>query len=112
MDVDYVFAGLVVANRDRAAVWYERLFGRPADFFPNDAEAVWRLADTASVYLLADKDRAGQGVMTLIVTDLDSRLGISGRGIAAGPIEDIEGVGRKSVTKDPDSKAVAFAELR
>ena len=34
MDVDYVFAGLVVQNRDKAAAWYQRLFGRPPDLLP------------------------------------------------------------------------------
>ena len=66
MNINYVFAGLVVVNRDQAAAWYERLFGRPPDFLPNDAEAVWQLADTASVYLVADADRAGHGIMALV----------------------------------------------
>ena len=57
MNISYAFAGLVVANRDQAAAWYERLFGRPPTFLPNDAEAVWQVADTASVYLLADANR-------------------------------------------------------
>ena len=47
MGITYVFAGLVVANRNQAAAWYERLLGRPPDFLPNDAEAVWQVAGTA-----------------------------------------------------------------
>jgi hypothetical protein len=43
MDTNYVFAGLVVKNRDHAAAWYERLLGRPPTFLPNDAEAVCRI---------------------------------------------------------------------
>jgi predicted enzyme related to lactoylglutathione lyase len=112
MDITYAFAGLVVTNRDRAAAWYERLFGRPPTFLPNDAEAVWQVAGTASVYLLADTDRAGRGVMALVVDDLDATLAeIAGRGIAAGAIEEIPGAGRKAVITDPDGNVVSFVEI-
>jgi hypothetical protein len=111
MTITYVFAGLVV-NRDQAAAWYERLLGRPPDFLPNDAEAVWQLADTASVYLVADADRAGCGVVTLVVDDLDASLTeIDGRGIVPGTIQEIPGAGRKSVMTDPDGNAVAIVEI-
>ena len=112
MGITYVFAGLVVANRNQAAAWYERLLGRPPDFLPNDAEAVWQVAGTASVYLLADADRAGRGVMTLVVDDLGASLAeIAGRGIVTGAIEVIPGAGRKAVITDPDGNAVSIVEI-
>lgn len=108
----YVFAGLVVTNRDRAAAWYERLFGRPPSFLPNDAEAVWQVAGTASVYVLADPDRAGRGIIGLVVDDLDASLAeIAGRGIVAGAVEEIPGAGRKAVIADPDGNEVALIEI-
>jgi predicted enzyme related to lactoylglutathione lyase len=112
MDINYVFAGLVVVNRDQAAAWYERLLGRSPDFLPNDAEAVWQVAGTASVYLVADADRAGRGVMALVVDDLAASLAeIASRGIVTGAIEEIPGVGRKSVITDPDGNAVSLLEI-
>jgi hypothetical protein len=99
MGITYVFAGLVVVNRDQAAAWYERLLGRPPDFLPNDAEAVWQVADTASVYLVADDD---------LVASLAE---IAGRGIVPGAIEEIPGAGRKSVIRDPDGNAVSLVEI-
>lgn len=112
MNVSYVFACLVVTNRDRARTWYEGLFGRPPDFLPYEAEAVWQVAGTASVYILADPDRAGHSVLTLLVEDLDSSLAeIAGRGIIPGPIEEIPGAGRKSAMTDPDGNVVAMVEL-
>jgi hypothetical protein len=112
MGITYVFAGLVVANRNQAAAWYERLLGRPPDFLPNDAEAVWQVAGTASLYLLADADRAGRGVMTLVVDDLGASLAeIAGRGIVTGAIEEIPGAGRKAVMTDPDGNAVSLVEI-
>ena len=112
MGITYVFAGLVVANRNQASAWYERLLGRPPDFLPNDAEAVWQVAGTASVYLLADPDRAGRGVMALVVDDLGASLAeIAGRGIVPGAIEEIPGAGRKAVITDPDGNAVSIVEI-
>ncbi|HEX8919415.1 MAG TPA: hypothetical protein VF898_12995, partial [Chloroflexota bacterium] len=98
LSITYAFACFLVTDRDRAMTWYERLLGRPPTFIPNDAEAVWQVATTASMYLLADPERAGQGVMTLVVDDLDASVAeIARRGIPTGPIEEIPGAGRKSV---------------
>jgi len=112
MDITYVFAGLVVANRNQAAAWYERLLGRPPDFLPNDTEAVWQVAGTASVYLLADANRAGRGVLALVVDDLDVSLAqIAGREIMNWAIEEVPGAGRKAVMTDPDGNAVSLLEI-
>jgi hypothetical protein len=112
MNISYVFAGLVVRNRDQAAAWHERLLGRPPDFLPNDAEAVWQVAGTASVYLLVDKERAGRGVTALVVDDLDAVLSeVGGRGFEPGRIEVIPGAGRKSVISDPDGNSISILEI-
>lgn len=111
MNVDYAFAGLVVSDRDRAADWYARLLGRPADMFPNDAEATWRLTESASLYLLADPSQAGRGVFLLIVPDLDAELAaIAARGIAVTAIKETP-AGRKGMFTDPDGNSVALAQL-
>jgi predicted enzyme related to lactoylglutathione lyase len=79
---------------------------------PNDAEAAWQLAPTASLYLVADPDHAGHGVVTLIVSDLGSYLTeISSRGIMTGAIEQIPGAGRRSRLTDPDGNTVSITEL-
>ncbi len=112
MNVSYAFAGLLVRNRDEAVAWYERLLGRPPTFLPNDAEAVWQLADTASLYLLADAGRAGGGITTLVVDDLPATLTeITRRGVDTGAIEEIPGAGRKAVIADPDGNAVSIVEI-
>jgi catechol 2,3-dioxygenase-like lactoylglutathione lyase family enzyme len=112
MPIEYVFAGLPVSRLDAAVDWYERLVGRPPDRFPNEDEAVWQLADAVSLYLLADPNRAGNGLMALIVDHLDSELdAMQERGIAIGPIEAREGVYRKSVITDPDGNQVQVIQL-
>lgn len=112
MDISYVFACLPVSNRDQAVTWYERLLDRPPTFVPNDFEAVWQLAQTASLYVIADADRAGRSITTLVVDDLDTSLrGIAERGIVTGAIEEIPGAGLKSVITDPDGNAISIVQI-
>ncbi len=112
MSINYVFAGLVVSNRDEAAAWYERLFGKPPEFLPNESEAVWQVANTASVYLLADAQRAGRSIMALNVDDLEARLeDIRKRGIECDPPDEIPGSGLKCVIRDPDGNEISLLQI-
>jgi len=72
MEVTHTFAGVPVANFGAAYDWYERLFGRPADMRPHNREAVWRLTPNGSVYVVEDSERAGSGLVTLALNDLDA----------------------------------------
>jgi hypothetical protein len=74
LPIKQVFAGVPVADLGPALAWYERLLGRPADSAPNENEAVWHVADGASVYVVADADRAGNALLTLIVDGLEAHL--------------------------------------
>jgi hypothetical protein len=70
--VAYMFAGLPVADYAAAYDWYVHLFGRTADMFPHDSEAVWRLTAGGSIYVVEDSARAGSGLVTLALDDLDA----------------------------------------
>src|SRR5690242_18767904 len=103
MSIEYVFAGLAVTRLDPALDWYERLFGKPPDMRPNEREATWQVAQTASVYIVADEDRAGRGAVTMFVDDLDIELdGMTRRGIEVGDIESAPGLFRRVQINDPD----------
>jgi hypothetical protein len=52
MEVTHTFGGLAVTDFAAPYQWYLRLFGRAADMFPHDGEAVWRLTPAASVYVV------------------------------------------------------------
>ena len=67
-----MFVGLPVANYVVAYDWYVVLLGRPADMFPRDSEAVWRLARDGSIYVVQDALRAGNGLVTIALDDLDA----------------------------------------
>lgn len=78
----HVFSGLPVTDLARALAWYERLIGRPPDMRPHDQEATWQLADLASIYVVVDRDRAGRGLLTVIIADLDRLMDeLAGRGL-------------------------------
>jgi hypothetical protein len=77
-----LFAGLPVTEYAAALPWYEKLLGGPPSFHPTDTEAVWELAEHRFVYIVELPQRAGYGVLTLFVDDLDRRVaGIGDRGI-------------------------------
>lgn len=112
MNATHVFSALMVADLDRSTAWYAGLFGRLPDAVPNDREVMWQLAATSNLYLLADPDRAGQGVVTIAVADLELEVAaITGRGLAPGAIEAIGTAGRKSVVADPDGNEVHLIQL-
>jgi catechol 2,3-dioxygenase-like lactoylglutathione lyase family enzyme len=68
--ITYAFAGLPVSDYGAAYEWYVRLFGRAADMFPHETEAVWRLTPTSAVYVVEDRERAGSGLLTVAVESL------------------------------------------
>ena len=70
--VTHVFAGIPVSDFAERYAWYAGLFGRAADMFPHDREAVWHLSSSASVYVVDDAERAGNGLITLAVADLNA----------------------------------------
>jgi catechol 2,3-dioxygenase-like lactoylglutathione lyase family enzyme len=111
MEVTHVFAGLAVTDYESARGWYERLLGRPPDMLPKDDEAVWRLSSTASIYVVADRERAGSGLVTIAVGDLEERLAeLAEQGIPGAPGDVGSGGPRKVVVNDPDGNSIAFFE--
>jgi catechol 2,3-dioxygenase-like lactoylglutathione lyase family enzyme len=109
MKVTHVFMSLATADHDTALGWYTRLFGRGPDMVPTEGEAVWRLADAASVYVIADLVRAGRAAVTIAVRDVDGLLGdLRARGIVATIAMDAGK--RTAVVVDPDGNSVKFFE--
>jgi predicted enzyme related to lactoylglutathione lyase len=104
-----VFAGLAVADHAAARPWYEAFFGRPPDLVPHDNEAAWQLSAGGWVYVVGDAARAGGGLVTLLVDDLEERLAaLAERGIAASSIETFASGARKAVISDPDGNEIGL----
>jgi len=111
MAISYVFAGIPTANYVVALSWYERLFGRQPDMFPQDEEAAWELTDTGWIYLVGDVDRAGKSLLTLLVDNLDEQVAaLAERGLTVDETETLSDGGRKAAYIDPDGNKTTFAQ--
>ena len=103
MDATHVFAGIPVADFDRAKRWYERLFGREADLVPHETEVAWQLTGNGWVYVVEDAERAGRALVTILVDDLDQIT-------ADGERETVPGKYRNVVVTDPEGNRIQFGE--
>jgi predicted enzyme related to lactoylglutathione lyase len=104
-----LFAGLAVSDLKAAVGWYSALFGSEPSFYPNDVEAVWSLGEHQFAYVEALPDKAGRGLMTLFVEDLDERVASAAtRGIEPSTRETYENGVRKVTFTDPDGNEVGF----
>ena len=104
-----LFAGTPVSNYNAALSWYERLFGSPPSFLPNEIEAVWEVAEHRYLYIVLRPEDAGHAVHTLFVDDFDTRLAeIATRGLTAAERETYSNGVRKATYLDPDGNEIGF----
>ena len=112
MAIDVLFAGIPVAELEPALDWYQRFFGRPPDMIPNELERVWQLTEDGWVYVVEDEQRAGNGLTTLIVEDLDERLAeLRERGIEIGELDQLNERTRVLQLVDPDGNRIQLGEV-
>jgi catechol 2,3-dioxygenase-like lactoylglutathione lyase family enzyme len=103
-----LFAGIRVGDFAAARRWYERLLGEPS-FLPHATEAVWTIADERSVYIVEDADRAGHGVVTIFVDDLDAVVAeIAARGLEPDERLTYSNGVRTTLYRDPDGNEIGF----
>jgi catechol 2,3-dioxygenase-like lactoylglutathione lyase family enzyme len=111
MDVRIAFTGVPVTDLATGRDYFERLFGRTADVEVAEDEVMWRVAETAWLYVVVDSARAGNGLVALSVADLDATLAeLADRGIRPAKVEAVGG-GRKATVFDPDENTVAIIEV-
>jgi catechol 2,3-dioxygenase-like lactoylglutathione lyase family enzyme len=104
-----LFAGIPVEDYQAALAWYEKLFGSPPAFFPNDVEAVWELAEHRYVYIEHKPGRAGHALLTLFVDDLDPLVAqIAARGLEPSTRETYSNGVRKTTYHDPDGNEIGY----
>jgi len=107
----FLFAGIPVDDYAVALAWYQRLFGAPPTFFPNDTEAVWELAEHRSVYVEQRPEHAGHAMHTILVDDLDARIAqIAEQGLEPAKRETYDNGVRKITYRDPDGNEFGFGD--
>lgn len=111
MQVTHLFAGLAVSDFDVACDWYGALFGAGPDAHPREGEAIWHPALHASIYITADPERAGHGLLTLAVKNLEEqRLWLTRRGLVADEGAEANGL-RTLLVRDADGNRIKFFEF-
>jgi catechol 2,3-dioxygenase-like lactoylglutathione lyase family enzyme len=111
VDVEVAFTGVAVSNLAGGREFFERVFGRPADILVNENEDMWRVNESAWLYIVVDPARAGHALAALSVADLDSTLAaLADRGLRPSKLEDLGGP-RKATFLDPDGNTVAVIEV-
>ena len=104
-----LFAGIPVSDYVAAVRWYERLFGAPPSFVPNDGEAVWELAEHRYVFVEQRPEHAGHARHLVFVDDLDALVAqIADRGLTPAQREVYANGVRKVAYRDPDGNEVGF----
>jgi predicted enzyme related to lactoylglutathione lyase len=104
-----LFAGISVADYPAALAWYEKLFGKPSTFSPNDVESVWELAEGRSVYVEHRPSHAGHALTTVFLDDLDAFAdGAEQRGITPALRETYDNGVRKYTYRDPEGNEIGF----
>lgn len=110
-NVEHVFAGIAVTDYRAARRWYEALFGRPPDVVVHEEEAMWQIVERAWIYVVRDPERAGRGLVTILVSNLDRQLSaLASRGMAASEVETVPGKYRKAAFTDPEGNMLSFGE--
>jgi catechol 2,3-dioxygenase-like lactoylglutathione lyase family enzyme len=111
MEVEIAFTGVPVRDLATGRDFFERIFGRAADVEVAVDEVMWRVAETAWLYVVVDAARAGNGLVALRVADLDAVLAeLSSRDINPARVEAVGG-GRKATVFDADGNSVALIQV-
>lgn len=106
-----VMAGVLVADIDQAADFYQRLFGRPADSVPMESCHEWHFSDEAWVQVVRDEKRGGASSISLVVPELAAELrDLRGRGIDVPPPQTVPDFIRYVTLTDPEGNDVTLVE--
>ena len=106
-----VFAGVPVDDFETARAWYQIFVGRAPDVVPGEGDVAWRIAGTGWIHVVADGERAGSAILTLLVDDLERHVGfLAMRGIAPDAIETIPGVVRRATFADPAGNTITLRQ--
>jgi predicted enzyme related to lactoylglutathione lyase len=109
MTIEHVLAVIPVRDLTSAVLWYEQLFGKPADNRPMDTLAEWQVIPTGWVQVTADPSRAGTALLNLAVDDISAHLQVlADRELDVGPIETVNNGVQLAAVLDPDGNRLTF----
>ena len=110
MSVKNALAGVAVSHLTSSIDWYTSLFGRGPDTLPMKELAEWKFETGGWVQVFEDEKRAGSSSVTLVETDVKSRI----KDLEANSIEIVSktdsDVIKLAIIKDPDGNQIVFAQ--
>jgi predicted enzyme related to lactoylglutathione lyase len=110
MSIDNAIASLAVKDLARARTWYQALLGRAPDSTPMPEVVEWRFARGGWLQVYQVPERAGNGSVTLAVSDIDevtahvAKLGIDTGDRSSGK------QAKTLMIVDPDGNHIAFSQ--
>ena len=108
-----ILTGMPVDDLATASAWYEIFAGRPAKADPVRGDTVWQIEGMGWISVVVDEARAGSGLLTLVVDDLERHVGfLAMRGIAPESIETLSGAARRATILDPAGNTITIVERR
>ena len=110
MKINFLFAGIPVADYESALVWYARFFGRAPDTIVAENEAMWQIANVGSIYLVGDAERAGRALLTLAVDELEELVAELLERDVVATIDATPGTPKKTVVTDPEGNQFTLFE--
>lgn len=109
MTIEHLLAVIPVRDLPSAVLWYEQLFGKPADNRPMDTLAEWEVTPTGWVQVTTDPGRAGTALLNLAVDDISTHLqGLTDRELTAGQVETVNNGVQLAAVLDPDGNRLTF----
>jgi len=111
MAIRNALASVAVKDLKVSLLWYQKLFGRPADSSPMPEVAEWKFPGGGWLQVYALPERAGGCSCTLAVSNLDEeseklrRLGLDSSNRTDAPMV------KTIMIKDPDGNSIALAEV-
>jgi len=109
MAIDRLLAVVPVSDVAVAADWYERMLGVVPRNRPMHTLVEWQVTDSGWVQVFHDVERAGAGLLSLSVDDLDGQVAaLSARGFEPGPVVEADKGVRLSSLVDPDGNRITF----
>lgn len=109
MTIEHVLAVIPVRDLPSAVLWYEQLFGRPADNRPMDTLAEWQVIPSGWVQVTADPGRAGTALLNFAVDDISAhRQVLTDRELTVGPVEQVSNGVQLAAVLDPDGNRLTF----
>ncbi len=110
MDIEIAFTGVPVSDLSSGRDFFERIFGRAADVEVAVDEVMWRVAETAWLYVVVDSARLGTAWSHSPSPTSMPRW--PSCPVAASRLRDggCRG-GRKATVLDPDGNSVAILQV-